>query len=858
MMEQFFTIKRQYPETILFYRMGDFYEMFFDDALKAAEILDITLTQRGLHRGQPVPMCGVPVHSADSYLRRLIASGCQVTICEQTESPEEAKKRGGSKALVERQAVRMVTAGTLVEDELLESDRANRLACLAMIRDEWALAWLELSQGRLFSQKVTPEQLSALLAEIEPSEVLIEETLPKNHRLELVNALPTQNVQMSTIPRGQFSHALCTEKLDHVFSVSREKALSPVEEVAVAVIINYIERTQIGKLPNLQPPNSRKKLHYVTIDAATRRNLEMVRTLSGEKKGSLLQTIDRCITSSGKRLFTEYLTSPLVDCGQINERLDRVTSLVEQGTARRDLREKIRNFPDLERPLSRIELGLDAPKDILSIKVALEKIVYIQNYIKKSSLGSLIQNDWQGLTCPLKLLKTLDDALALEMPKRLSDGGVIKEGYDDTLDYHRSLRDNARRLMMKLQVQLQKETGVSTLKIKFNNMLGHFIEVSDKSSEQLDQVRFIHRQSLKNVARFTTTELIELARDIQQAGINAQLREDELYAELRESVLQEHTTLKKAARLTAKLDVFAALAHLAVEERYVRPTLHTDTRFQIVGGRHPVVEKNLHELPYAQNDCILEDEQRLWLLSGPNMAGKSTFLRQNALIVIMAQMGSYVPAHKADIGLVDQLFSRVGAADDLARGHSTFMVEMMECATILRNASKRSFVILDEIGRGTATFDGLSIAWACVEYLHNSNGSRTIFATHYHELAEALEDKLPHLSSFHMKVKEWQGEVVFLYQVEQGRAEGSYGIHVARLAGLPAEAIQRAETVLHSLEKTEHDFDIPEANSSSVSALNPQEKAALSQIQALDVDALSARDALDVLYSLKQQLRDKP
>ena len=850
MMEQYLGIKRQYPETLLFYRMGDFYEMFFDDAIEAADILNITLTQRGKHKKEPIPMCGVPVHNAEVYLRRLIASGRQVTICEQTETPEEAKKRGGSKALVERRAVRMVTAGTLLEDELLDADQVNRLACLALMGEEWGLAWFELSSGELQTQNVSAETLGSVLAEIEPSEILLEVTLPSALKTQIKDLLSHQNVQFSLLERREFTLKHSKKVLKNTFETEVCADLSEAETAACGVIIQYLQRTQIGKTPKIAPPKSRKYANNLIIDASTRRGLELTRTLSGEKKGALLSHLDRCITAGGKRLFATMLLSPRAVRTEIEYRLDCVSTLYDKHAEREKIRQEMRHLPDIERPLSRLQLGHDSPKDLKSIQVALEKAQKIQSLVLESSLDAAIRESWTTLRIPHHIQDELSRALAEEMPKKLADGGVIRTDYDEILDHHCSLRDDARRLIARLQMRIQQETGIEKLKIKFNNMLGYFIEVPESSAQKIDTEHYIHRQSIKNAARFTCSELIALARDINQAAACAQNREEKLYRDLVNKILAVQDDLQQVAKLTASLDVTAALAQLARDESYTRPALYDDHRFNIRGGRHPVVEKSLQSEKFIANDCALEDAQRLWLLSGPNMAGKSTFLRQNALIIIMAQMGSFVPAQEAHIGIVDQLFSRVGAADDLARGHSTFMVEMMECAAILNRATKKSFVILDEIGRGTATFDGLSIAWACVEYLHHHNQCRALFATHYHELSEALEEKLDSVQSHHLKVKEWQGTIVFLHEVAKGRAQGSYGIHVAQLAGLPAPVIQRAQQVLHTLEQQKTPYrpalsePLPEA----------EEHPIIAQLNALDADSLSPRDALDVLYSLKEQL----
>ena len=859
MIEQYLGIKRQYPETLLFYRMGDFYEMFFEDAVEAAAILDITLTSRGEHLGKPIPMCGVPVHNAESYLRRLIASGRQITICEQTESPEQAKKRGGSKALVEREAVRMVTAGTLVEDELLEPDRLNRLTAVAVVRDDWAMAWLELSSGTLHSQSIAPEQLGVLFSEIDPSEVLFEQALPKDALGLLQASASRENVQWTKIPRRSFQHDHARQQLTDAFNVEDYQSIRPLEQIAIAVLLGYLRRTQIGKLPRIQPPISRVSATNLVIDAATRRNLELTQTLAGEKKGTLLHQIDRCQTASGKRRLSEWLAAPLAECGAINRRLDKISHALDDSVTRNQIRETLGQTPDIDRPLSRIHLGHENPRDLQSIALALEQTATLRRVVANGTLDPSTRTAWADVNFPNRLRETLQNAFVDELPRRISDGGVIRSGYDETLDHQRHLRDNARRLLIGLERDLQRQSGVSSLKIKSNNMLGYFIEVPRKQAEMIDENVFIHRQTIKNTARYSTKSLLELANEILQAAAYAQAREEELYLELRDQLLAEHDSLRTLAALTAELDVVMALAHLAGAEGYCRPTLHPDQRFDIAGGRHPVVEKKLQEQKFIPNDCRMNDGHDLWLLSGPNMAGKSTFLRQNALIIILAQMGSYVPADSADIGVVDQLFSRVGAADDLARGHSTFMVEMMETAAILQRATARSFVILDEIGRGTATFDGLSIAWAVVEHLHDHIRARALFATHYHELSDSLEGNLERLKSYHLTVREWQGEIHFMFEVAAGRAAGSDGVHVAKLAGLPAQVTDRARQLLELFEHgDDHKPNTGTPPPLPQPAVNPLPEQIAAEITALDPDALTAREALDLLYTLRQRLKESP
>ena len=857
MMQQYLDIKKQYPETILFYRMGDFYEMFFDDAVKAAELLDITLTKRGKHEGKDIPMCGVPVHQADNYLRRLIAQGCQVTICEQTETPQQAKKRG-HKALVERAAVRVVTAGTILEDELLEANHSNRLSSMLLAGGYCHLSWLELASGEFCVQTVRREDLSTLLAEIMPSEVLLEEGLSHEERSFVQQALGTLSPQLSFIHRQFFVTAL---------QDSNDEALlchddcTSIQKQCARATLAYVLHTQIGKKPNISPLNHRNAQKYMIVDAATRRNLELTHTLQGEKKGSLLAHIDLCVSAAGKRLLANWLLSPLQDITVINARQNLIAEFHANDTLRRTVRDHLRHCPDIYRPLSRLELGHDKPRDLLAIRNALLEVRKIQTLISEQDQNSPQHQHWQALLVPDALLRDLVLALNNEMPLRLHEGEVIATGFDQGLDHQRHLMQDAKKLMINLQLRLQQQTKIAKLKIRFNNMLGYFVEIPERFAKSLDQEHFIHRQNTQNLARYSHSELIELAKDIAEAEHKAQYRQQELFKQLVEQTLEQASRLKLAAALVAQTDVTAGLAELAVRHGYTRPTLSEDTRFTIVAGRHPVVEQNLKDQNFIANDCVLDDSQKLWLLSGPNMAGKSTFLRQNALIVIMAQMGSYVPAQSATLGLVDQLFSRVGAADDLARGHSTFMVEMLECATILHRATEHSLVILDEIGRGTATYDGLSIAWACVEYLHDVNQSRALFATHYHELSEALEQKLSHLASYHLQVKQWKSDIVFLHEVKQGRAEGSYGVHVAKLAGLPAQVIARAHAILSSLEgetpslPQQDDGQYHQTLQAIESQQSQTERNLTSQLEALDIDSLAPRQALGILYQWKQALQ---
>ena len=873
MMAQYLELKAENPDFLLFYRMGDFYELFFDDAVTAASILDITLTRRGQHEGEDIPMCGVPVHSHLSYLHRLIAAGHKVAICEQLEDPAEARKRGGSKALVRRGVTRLVTAGTLTEDGLLDARSSNYLAALAASQNELGIAWLDLSTGGFQVQPCSVAGLPTVLASIEPRELLMPERVAQN--AALFELFQQYRERLSIEPDARFDPDNAHKRLLDTFAVGTLDAFgrfSRAEVAAAGALLGYIELTQCGQMPRLDPPRSAGGGSVMEIDAATRRNLELSRTLAGERQGSLFHAIDRTRSAAGARLLAQHIAMPLTDAEAIAGRLDAVAFFVDAQAARERVREALGETPDLERALSRLSLGRGGPRDLAAVRdtlVAAERIAGTLSEAGLAGRPTLIAEAEGKLRGHDALKQRLERALAVDLPLLARDGGFIASGYSERLDELRTLRDDSRRHIAALQQRYAGQTGIQSLKIRHNNVLGYYIEVTPKNADALMAANqaetFIHRQTLANAVRFTTTALADLERQFSEAGDKALAVEQELFAALVQDVCERGETLAEAARSLAAVDVAAAHAALATAESFCRPLVDDSRAFAISGGRHPVIEQVLRRaegVPFIANDCELPPEDRLWLLTGPNMAGKSTFLRQNALIALMAQAGAYVPADAAHIGVIDRLFSRVGAADDLARGRSTFMVEMVETAAILNQASERSLVILDEIGRGTATFDGLSIAWATIEHLHDNNRSRALFATHYHELT-ALAGPLPALSCHTMQVKEYKGKVVFQHAVLAGAADRSYGIHVARLAGLPRAVVQRAEVVLRALESDEargaaaklaDEMPLfaskvpPVAERDEAPEPGPAE-AALSDI---DPDTLSPREALDTLYRLKQ------
>jgi DNA mismatch repair protein MutS len=867
MMVQYLAIKRANPDSLLFYRMGDFYELFFDDAVKASAALDITLTKRGKHAGDDIPMCGVPVHSHEAYLSKLIRKGFKVAVAEQMEDPALAKKRG-SKSVVERAVVRLITPGTLTEDALLDARRHNYLAALAEAQGTIGLAWIDISTGDFQLQPIAAPGVAAALARLSPGELLVSERTLQ--RPDLFETWREWRAILSPLPAARFDSENARRRLETLFAVKALDAFGNFtrgELAAGGALVDYIELTQKGKLPRIAPPRRLAEGATMEIDAATRRNLELVETLAGERRGSLLATIDRTVTGAGARLLAAHLAAPLTDPDEIAARQDAVEFFASAPALRAEVRQRLARCPDVERALSRISLGRGGPRDLANVRDALGELPGLRVAIAQNGPDTApgapppaVRAALDGFGEHNALVDRLARALATDFPLLARDGGFIAAGYHTGLDEQRSLRDESRRLVAALQARYVDVSGVATLKIKHNNVLGYHIEVPPKQAERLTELSdtFIHRQTIASSVRFTTVELGELEGRIRGAADKALALELELFADLIGEVIARAQEIGRAANALATLDLATALAELAIDRRYVRPTVDDSSEFTIAGGRHPVVEA-LSDAPFVANDCDLAPDHRLWLLTGPNMAGKSTFLRQNALIAILAQIGSFVPAESARIGVVDRLFSRVGAADDLARGRSTFMVEMVETAAILNQSGPRALVILDEIGRGTATFDGLSIAWAVVEHLHGVNQCRALFATHYHELT-SLASKLPALACHCMRVKEWKGEVVFLHEVGPGTADRSYGIHVARLAGLPAAAVERAESVLHILESGEQAGalarladDLPlfaaRPKSATPAARGPSPAEAL--LSEINPDALSPKEALELIYRLK-------
>ncbi len=873
MMAQFLEIKEGYQDALLFYRMGDFYELFFDDAVAAAAALDIALTKRGKHLGEDIPMCGVPVHAAEGYLLTLIRKGFRVAVCEQMENPAEAKKRG-SKSVVKRDVVRLVTPGTLTEESLLDARRHNFLAAYNVVRDEAALAWVDISTGAFRVMPCPPVRLGPELARLAPREVVLSEA----DYQDSADIVTESGASPTELGRAAFDSTGAEKRLMDLYKIGSLDAFgsfSRAELGAMGAIVEYLDITQKGKLPLLRPPVKELAQGTMQIDAATRRNLELTHSLSGGRDGSLLSVIDRTVTAGGGRLLERRISSPSRTLSEINTRLDAVRFLVDQRRICENTREFLRNVPDIDRALSRLGLERGGPRDLGAIRNGLAAANDLADNLSQSDLPAKLAEASSSLRGHDDLIQLLDQALVAEPPLLARDGGFIAPGYDEDLDEARQLRDEGRGVIAAMQAQYAEHTGINSLKVKHNNVLGYFIETTATHAEKMLNPplseTYIHRQTTANAVRFTTVALSDMETKILNAGNRALEIEKRLYSSLTTAILDQVGAVSDTARALSEIDVATGFADLARSDNWSAPTVDDSRVFHVEGGRHPVVEAALRKTgeAFVANDCELADGAKtadVWLLTGPNMAGKSTFLRQNALIALLAQAGSFVPAKSAHIGLVSQLFSRVGASDDLARGRSTFMVEMVETAAILNQADDRALVILDEIGRGTATYDGLSIAWATLEHLHDVNKSRALFATHYHEMTQ-LSDKLDGVENATIAVKEWEGEVIFLHEVRKGAADRSYGVQVAKLAGLPDSVVARANVVLDALEKGEREGsgqkaiidDLPlfSAIAEPVQAAPTGPSDLELALKDIHPDDLKPIEALNLLYELKELAAEK-
>ncbi|MCF8472021.1 MAG: DNA mismatch repair protein MutS [Sphingomonadaceae bacterium] len=853
MMVQYLGLKAKAGDCLLFYRMGDFFELFFDDARAAAATLDIALTSRGEHDGQPIPMCGVPVHAAEGYLARLIKAGHRVAIAEQTESPEAAKARGG-KTLVTRDIVRFVTAGTLTEDSLLDSWASNMLVAVAQVGEFFGLAAADISTGYFELLTVTGGSLEAELARLSASELVVSEGLPQSPPDAIIR------------PRADFESTLGGDLLLQHFALTTLNSIGPVtraEQAAAGGLMSYLAHAGQGKMPFLKLPVRREVHEHLLIDQATRDSLEINSASKGGRAGSLLAEVDRTITGAGARQLASDLAAPLMDKAKIDGRLSLVQWFHDAPLTRDAVRAALRQLPDLARALGRVVAGRGSPRDLGQVRDGLDAARVLRERLGgMENQPELLDHLLPALDGHGHMVDLLTRALVASPPTDTTQGGYIAEGYDAALDVLRVAGRDGRQAIAQLEAGYRDATGVAALKIRHNAVLGYFVEVPAKHGDALmaPGTGFTHRQTMAGAVRFNSPELHEEALRITQAGGHALAAEAAHLEELIALILKRRDPIAASADALARIDVSAALAERAAESNWCRPSFVAHPCLEIQGGRHPVVESALAKSGdrFIANDCKLSPEKRLWLVSGPNMGGKSTFLRQNALIVLLAQAGSYVPATAARLGLVDRLFSRVGASDNLARGRSTFMVEMVETAAILAQATERSFVILDEVGRGTSTYDGLAIAWAVVEGIHETNRCRCLFATHYHELTR-LADSLDALSLHHVRAKEYKGDLVLLHELADGPADRSYGIAVAKLAGLPPQVVARASSVLAKLEKGRAETgglaaglgDLP-LFSAAIDAAEAKVDALREKLTDLDIDALSPRAALDLLYELKR------
>ena len=869
MIAQYVEIKSANPDCLLFYRMGDFYELFFEDAEIASRALGIVLTKRGKHLGRDIPMCGVPIDRSDDYLHRLIALGHRVAVCEQTEDPAEAKKRG-PKSVVRRAVVRLVTPGTLTEDSLLDPGRANVLVAVSRLRsseNEWTygVAALDISTGDFALSETSSAGLAAELARVEPAEVVAPEQVCEDPRLQ--SACEDLRAPLTPVsPRGESSPDRLLCEWYGVSTLDGFGAFSRAETAAAATALSYLRRTQIGTQPVLAPPQRRDASANMEIDAATRANLELTRTPSGAREGSLLGAIDMTVTPAGGRMLAERVANPSADPATIDRRLDAVSFFVAETDLRAETRACLRAAPDVARAVARLAMDRGGPRDLAVLSAGLKaaRLTCARLSSAADAPPDIVARVAALGAIDPGLEQAIAVALADDPPLDRRDGGFVRPAYSEAIDAARRLRDETRKVVASLQTRYCELAEAKQIKIKHNNFLGYFVEAPPTVGERLlrsplDQT-FRHRQTMADAMRFSTDELIRLDSEIASAAERALTLELEAFDALRARVVDQANVVKSGADALAALDVSSALAEVAVLRDWTRPVVDRSLSFSIEGGRHPVVEAALaaRGKSFVSNDCDLSGEDdaggRIAVMTGPNMAGKSTYLRQNGIIAALAQTGSYVSAKRAKIGVVDRLFSRVGAADDLARGRSTFMVEMVETAAILNQATRRSLVILDEIGRGTATFDGLSIAWATAEHLHDKTRARALFATHFHELTQ-LATKLPRLANLTMRVTDWRGEVVFLHEVAHGAADRSYGIQVAKLAGLPTAVVERAKFLLARLEADARAApaqrlfeDLPLFAQQPTPSM---EELLREKLATLDPDQMSPREALDALYGLK-------
>ena len=860
MMEQYLTIKNQHRDTLLFYRMGDFYELFFEDAVVASKALDIALTKRGKSNGKDIPMCGVPFHSADNYLPKLIKKGFNVAVCEQTETADEAKSKL-KKGPLKREVVRIISPGTLTEDNLLERKKNNFLGAISVLKDTICVAWVDISTGCFKSRQLTKETnfsnqkqvLTNFLMRIGFSEILVSNDMDIHIiEEEWHNLLKKQSPSL-------FHFESSLEELCKYFEVLSMEGLGKFnkgEIIAAGVLLSYLKLTQCGTMPLLSALQSETDSKILEIDYFTQKSLEILTNLSGEPEGSLISCIDETKTAGGSRLLKQRLIEPFFQINQIQDRHDLANWFLQSNNNIDEYQSLFDNIPDFERSLSRISLLRGTPKDLSLISEGLLKVeIILKNLISNKSLNiklNLLELIITNLSIDYDLFAKVKNSLKHELPSSIKDGGFIRDGYDSKLDNLRMLRGNEIEQISKLQKKYSDLTNINSLKIKHNRMLGYHIEVRalhDQSIRNLDM--FIHRQTTAQTSRFTTIELNDLETKILTSLDESIKIEVDIFNRFTKAIIEKGKEILSIAHSIAELDIAVMVANHVSDRNYVCPIMLEEKVLEIDEGRHPVVEQNMkfHKNSFVSNSCSLNKEEIIWLITGPNMAGKSTYLRQNALIVIMTQAGLFDPAKKAKIGLVDKIFSRVGAADDLAKGQSTFMIEMIETSLILNTSTDKSLVILDEIGRGTATFDGLAIAWSALEYLHNVIKPRTLFATHYHELTE-LKESLTNISCHKMSIKEWNNSIIFLHKILDGEADKSYGIHVAKLAGLPVSVTEKATQLLDFLENNNKNKNLKKAYQNQSPEIQKSDKFFV-EFDKIDINNISPLDSLNLLHKLK-------
>ena len=864
-MRQFLDVKFANIDCLVLFRMGDFYELFYEDAITAARVLGIALTKRGKTENDEIAMCGVPHHALENYLNKLLEDGFKVAICDQLETPEEAKKRGGYKAVVNRDVTRIITPGTIIEESLLEAGEPNYLVSVVIGKNIAALSYVDLSTSEIAVISIPEGQIINELARLKPKEVLLAEKYRAGEVASQISSV--LNIRISFQVDSFFAVNKCRKNLLDFYQLKDTGAIGELEEIqisAVGGVIEYISITQKDNLPKLPKPKILNYQQFMAIDASTRRNLEITNTISGGIRGSLFDCIDSSVTKSGSRLLYKYLSSPLIDIHEINKRLDITKYFYDDIVLVNDLRALLKKTGDLERCITRLNMGRSTPKDLLSIKYTIEiaeaiKAVFVAQ--KGIELPKQIEQLVKPLTGLNELYEFIDEVINDDAPNITTNGGIIKHEYHPKVKELYGLINNSHIAIEQLRDKYRKDTGIDTLKISNNNVLGLFIDITARHADKMLDTKFIHRQTTANSIRYTTADLQELESKIINAKTLVISLEQEIYNEVCQKVINVQITLYRMSEALSLLDVYSNFAYVADENNYVMPEISSDLVFEIKGGRHPVVEKSLkkNREDFICNDCNLKLDERVWLLTGPNMAGKSTYLRQNAIITILAHIGSFVPAVSAKIGVVDKIFSRIGAGDDLNKGQSTFMLEMLETSAILAQATHKSLIILDEVGRGTSTYDGVAIAWSVLEYVHDKIRARCLFATHYHELIK-MEEILPALKNYTVAIDDSSGEVLFLHKIQKGSANKSYGVHVAQMAGLPKSVIKRATSLLEKFEKEsgKSNKKVIKQESYNMNLFDPnallevpKHKKIFDQLVAIDPDKLSPREALDALYKLK-------